>query len=211
MRVVQNLVAEVFVSEVRCPDETERDEESLLRSKAVFLSQRVLLQCVLECLVCDVQTAVVSDVLSKGELSVNLYSRENFLSGEEISKDGSSLVELGLVFRCPPVAHVSVLVEQAALIVKAVAHLVADYNTNCAVVGGIVCCRIEEWRLKDTCREADFVCSRVVICVDGLRGHKPLGLVNRLSNLTVYHIRNIELGSVAHILVIGKRVVYLKF
>ena len=104
--------------------------------------------------------------------------------------------------------HVAVLVKQAALVVKAVAHFVAYHHSDASVVCGVICLMVEERWLEDTCREADLVGRRVVVGIDGLRSHQPLGLVYRLSNLAVNHVCKIELGGVAHVLIVRQAVVY---
>jgi hypothetical protein len=72
-------------------------------------------------------------------------------------------------------------VELAALVVEAVADLVADHGADGAVVHRVVGLQVEEGRLQDGGREHDLVGERVVVGVDGLRRHAPLGLVNRLA------------------------------
>ena len=57
-------------------------------------------------------------------------------------------------------------------------HFVANYNTDSTVVFGIISIGIEVGCLKDTCGEADFVGSGVVIGVYGLRRHVPAVFVD---------------------------------
>ena len=59
----------------------------------------------------------------------------------------------------------------------------ADYATNATIVDSLIDVGVEERRLQDGCREADFVGGRVVISVDSLRSHVPFGLVYRLVHL----------------------------
>ncbi len=61
------------------------------------------------------------------------------------------------------------------------AHLVPDDAADRAVVDGIVSVRIEERRLQDGGWEYDFIERRVVVGVDGLRGHVPFVTVGRLA------------------------------
>ena len=60
-------------------------------------------------------------------------------------------------------------------------HLVADYHTDSTIVDGIISVDVEKWRLKDSCREADFIGGRIIVCVDSLRSHSPFALVGLLS------------------------------
>ena len=60
-------------------------------------------------------------------------------------------------------------------------HLMADYHADCTVVHSIVRIHIEERRLQDSCREADFIGSRVIISVHCLRSHQPFILVYRFA------------------------------
>ena len=82
------------------------------------------------------------------------------------------------ILRLPPVHHVAVCVEVAALIVEPVGHLMTDHNADTAIVLCIRCFRIEERCLKDCCREHDLVSQRIIVSVDGLRCHAPFGAVN---------------------------------
>ena len=60
------------------------------------------------------------------------------------------------------------------------ADLVADHPADAAIVDRCIAVRVEEGRLQDGGREDDLVIGRVVVGVDRLRGHPPLGLVDRL-------------------------------
>ena len=68
-----------------------------------------------------------------------------------------------------------------SLIVKSMSHLMADYHADCTVVHSIVRIHIKERRLQDSCREADFIGSRVIISVHCLRSHQPFILVYRFA------------------------------
>ena len=80
----------------------------------------------------------------------------------------------------------------AALVVEAVGHLMSDDHADGTIVECIVGIHVEEGFLEDTCGEADFVGGGVVVGVDGLRSHAPLGLVDGLVNLG-NHVGNVEL------------------
>ena len=69
----------------------------------------------------------------------------------------------------------------------------ADNHTYGSIVISIVGLHIEERRLKDTGREADFIGRRVIVSVHRLRSHVPFVTVDRLVQLLVYDICQIEL------------------
>ena len=89
-------------------------------------------------------------------------------------------LELGGVLGLPPVAKHAGPVGLAALVVEAVGDLVADDPADAAVIDRRIGVGIEEGRLEDGGREDDLVLHRRVISVHRLRGHSPLGLVDRL-------------------------------
>ena len=53
--------------------------------------------------------------------------------------------------------HVSILIKATTGIIKSVSHFVTNNNTNCSVVYSIITIHIEKWRLKNCCRENNFV------------------------------------------------------
>src|SRR6185437_6422540 len=67
-------------------------------------------------------------------------------------------------------------------VVITVCDLVADDDTDGAVVYRVVHLRVEKWRLQDSGREHDFILRRVEIGIDRLRGHLPLAPVNGFAN-----------------------------
>ena len=68
------------------------------------------------------------------------------------------------------------------MIVESVRHFVADHYADSAVVHRVVGCRVEERRLEDCCREANFIGGRVVIGIDRLGSHEPLLGIYRLAD-----------------------------
>ncbi len=96
---------------------------------------------------------------------------------------GGALFEFLGVLHGPPVAQIALGVELAAFVVEAVGQFVADGGAGVAVVGRVVHFRIEERRLQDAGGEIDVVHLRVVVGVDGGRGHLPLGAVDGLADL----------------------------
>ncbi len=117
---------------------------------------------------------------------------------------GRLLLELGRVLGGPPVTQQPGTVGLAALVVEAVDDLVADHAADGAVVDRRVGIRIEERRLQDGGREHDLVLDRVVVGVDGLRGHAPLALVHRLADAALAVVpleRHRTLGVAEHVAV----------
>ena len=98
-----------------------------------------------------------------------------------VNKDLCAGVIVLLIFFCPPVLHIAIFIKLAALIIKTVAHLVANYGANSSIVSCIINLWVEEWRLKNSCREVDTVRSWVIISIDSLWCHVPFLLVNRLT------------------------------
>ena len=79
-------------------------------------------------------------------------------------------------------------------------HLMSDDNTDGTIVDGIVEILREEWRLEDTCREADLVGGWVVVGIDSLRSHEPLVLINWLVVVLLLAEVPVELACSHHIL-----------
>ena len=86
----------------------------------------------------------------------------------------------------------------------------ANHAANGTVVDGIVSIRIEEWRLQYGRREANLVCRRVVVGVDGLWGHLPQRLVHLLVHALGYIVIGGPARDVAQVLVKRKAVVDLQ-
>ena len=127
--------------------------------------------------ICNAETALISNILAESETAVCLGAGSDFnavkLCDELV---GESVKSLGI--GCgPPVGEVTVFVELTTLIVEAVCHFMTDHHTDGAVVDGVVSLGIKERSLQNTCREADFVCSGIVVCVDGLGRHVPAAAV----------------------------------
>ena len=94
-----------------------------------------------------------------------------------------ALFKFGAIGLGPPIDHVSIAIEFRTLVIKAVADFMADNRTDSAVIGCDICFQIKERWLQDGGRKDDLVLDRVVISVNGLRGHQPFGLINWLADL----------------------------
>ena len=83
------------------------------------------------------------------------------------------LGEGGLVLIGPPVAQIARAVRFGALIVKTVAHFMANDRTNRAVIDRRISLEVEKRWLKDRGREDDFVERGIVIGVHRFGQHAP--------------------------------------
>ncbi len=112
-----------------------------------------------------------------------MHARHRFVAIELRDELVGALGEQLAVAVGPPAVEVALGVELAARVIVAVHHLVADHRADAAVVERRVGLRVEERRLQDRRREHDLVLGGVVVGVDGLRGHAPLGAIDRLTDL----------------------------
>ena len=87
------------------------------------------------------------------------------------------VLEMGRIFRRPPVGEASRGVELAALVVEAVADLVADGGADGAVARRGARLRIVEGRLENRGGEVQGVLNRQVDGVDRLRFQPPFTAV----------------------------------
>ena len=92
---------------------------------------------------------------------------------------------------CPPIGQVSFFIVLSPLIIKAVSHLVSDYNSDSSVIKCIVSIHIEKRILQNTCGETNFICRRIVISIYRLRSHIPSVPVHRFAGIG-NHIIEIE-------------------
>ena len=123
---------------------------------------------------------MVGYILAEREFAIDLEAREQCDAAEVVGYDFGTLVKLLFVALCPPVLDIAILVKLASLIVKSMGHLVSDGSANAAIVVGFVSGRDKKWRLQDAGREANLIGGGIVVGVDGLWGHEPLGLVDGL-------------------------------
>ena len=155
------------------------------------------------------QTTVVGDVFTKSELAIGIGKRivTDFNLVEPIDKHLGVGLEADGILVLPPVVQVAVLIIVTALVVEAMGHLMSNDNTDSTIVESIVGIHVEEGFLQNTCREANLVGGGVIVSVNRLGSHAPLGLVDRLVNLG-NHVGNVELIAPDHI---GEVAVFLDF
>src|SRR5690348_10343056 len=78
-------------------------------------------------------------------------------------------------------------------------HFMADDSSDTTIVNGIVSILIKERRLKNACRENDFIILRVVICINSRRGHTPFSPVNGFAYFIEF-IKIVPTGCIHYIL-----------
>ena len=106
-----------------------------------------------------------------------MYSWSDLNTVKEVHHYLSTFLEfLGIFFR-PPVFQISVFVILTSLVIKSMCHFMTDNNSDSTVIHCIISIHIKEWRLQDSCREADLIGCRVVISINGLRSHQPFILI----------------------------------
>ena len=194
MGVTLGLLEDGLLGHVVGPDAAIAQVEALSGSEAVNLLAVAELLGGAEGIIGDAQTALVSDVLAQGEVAVGMLVLHDNDLVELCGKFLGSSLELLAVLLGPPVGHVAVLVEHAALVVKAVGHLVTDNHADSTKVGSIVGFHIKEGRLQDGSGEADLIGGGVVVGVHRLRCHAPFVLVNGLAHLVQVTARLIQAG-----------------
>ena len=200
VRVALGAVANLCLGDVVRPYTCVGDEETLLGSKAIDSAEGVVAHRILQGVKSHLQTTMVGEILTEGELAVGIEVGQHFDGREEVGIFVCPLGKLLAVVLRPPIGHVAVLVVVASLVVEAVCHLMSDDHTDGTIVEGIVGSHVEEGHLEDTCREADFIGGGVVVCIDGLRSHVPLVAVNRFSCLVVNLPLMEEVTALQHVL-----------
>ena len=101
----------LLVCDVLGPDGAIAEVEALGTGEAVDHGILLAGHCVLHSGEGDGEAAVVADVFAKGESAISLYAGKDFNLVELGHQLVSQGIELGLVFRSPPVDHVAAGVE----------------------------------------------------------------------------------------------------
>ena len=195
MGIALGLLEDGLFGHVVSPDAAIAQVEALGRSEAVHLLAVAVLLRGLESVIGDAQAALVGDVLAQGQVAVGMLVLHDDDLVELCSQLLGGFLELLAVLLGPPVGHVAVLVKHAALVIKAVGHLVADNHADGTKVGSIVSLYIKEGRLQDGGGEADLVGRGVVVGVHRLRCHAPFVPVNGLAHLVQVAAGLIQAGS----------------
>src|SRR5579864_4895939 len=141
-----------FVANLRSPNSREREEEALLRRKAVDLLIALLgmfIERLLQCGISDLHSAYVRDVFALGQFAIDVQTRQSFVFVVLIDYRLAALfVSVGGFFR-PPIGQIADLVVLPALIVETVRHFMSDHATDPAVVHRVVSVREKERRLQN--------------------------------------------------------------
>ena len=95
------------------------------------------------------------------------------------SQNFSSFSKLLGIGRSPPIIKITIFIELSPLIIESVSHFMSYNDTDSPVINGIIGIKIKEWRLQNSGRETNFVRARIIISINGLRTHIPLGLIHR--------------------------------
>ena len=202
VRIALHTTADFSLSDIVCPYACISDEETLFWSKAHNDLALLCLWCLLKSIESHLKATVVSKVLTQCEFTICIEIRQYLDSTEEVSILTRTCLEVLTILFCPPVCHITILVIMASLIIESMCHLMTDNHTDGTIVKGIISLRVEEWILKDTCRETDFIRRRIIISIHRLRSHQPLVLVYWLTSLLLDSILCPELLAGLHVLII---------
>ena len=98
----------------------------------------------------------------------------HFHGVELIHNTCGAIVEFLAIFGRPPVFQIPGSVELRSLIVKPVAHFVADHSADCSVIRSVIGSHVEHGRLQYAGGKRNLVLQWTVISVDGGRSHTPI-------------------------------------
>ena len=201
MRIVLHTVANLLLGDVLTPYTSVSKEEALSSSKAILVLQRLLGCRILECIERYHQTTVVGKVLTQCKATVGIQIRQYLDVAEEISIHIGTLIEALSISSGPPILQVTAGIILATLIVETVSHLMTNHYTDSTIVECRVSLGIEEWILKDTCREADLIGSRIIVGIHSLWSHIPFISVDWLTSLLSNLLIVAELTASHHVLI----------
>src|SRR5690606_10604355 len=118
---------------------------------------------------------------AQSQFPVDGYCIQNFVIVELLFHHFDFSIEFFGIVLGPPVIQIAVCIVLATLIVKTMSHFMTDYSTDSSVIYSIISIWIVKWKLENTGWKNDFIETRIVICIHGLRRHHPFGFVNRLT------------------------------
>src|SRR5579872_98549 len=173
MSVGEHLLAQGSITALLRPGLRERDEKLLVARETVLRGSGLTGERKLPRVVGGRETAEVGNVLAQGLLAVEGKVWERLIGvvlGRKFRRGG---LEMGEVFRRPPVSNFALRIECAAFIVEGMADLVADHRADGTIVGRSRRVRIEKGRLQNAGREVQRVLQRKIHGIDGLRSHGP--------------------------------------
>ena len=148
--------------------------------------------------VCNLQTTVIGNIFTQCQCTVCIQSRQYFNLVEEVYHYFCTFCKAFCIAFCPPVFQVTIFIELTSLVIESVSHFMSDYYTDSSIVTSIICIHIEERILQNSSRETDFVCRRIVVCIDSLRSHQPFILIYRFAD-TAQHIIQSPFSCTTHV------------
>ena len=161
----------------------KRDEEALVRSKAVrrILSPAARRQLV--GLVGKAQAAGVGDVFAQRLVAVDMHAGKHLVPVVQFRNPLGPHLEAAGIGIGPPVLQVALPVILPALVVEAMGEFMADGRGERAVIVGVTGALVEEGGLQDARRQDDLVQRPVIVGVVGLRRDASLVAVDGLPEL----------------------------
>src|SRR5438874_6772950 len=162
MRITLNHLSLCFPTNLIPAELTPCNKELLIGSKTVERRRGMLLFRFLICQKCDLRSGKVADALAQHQVPVVVNPRFDEVIIELVRDAHGTSLETFLVIYRPPVLQPAISVEFRSLIVKAVADLVPDYNSNGTVIHGIDRVHIESRRLKNRGGKDNLVEQRIV-------------------------------------------------
>src|SRR6266404_5795577 len=133
------------------------EEESLLGSESVDRLTRLARLSLLECLICERQTAKICHAFTYNEFTLKVQSWLSLKRIKLLDHTISAFAKVFVVFRCPPVNEITFRVEASAGIIEAVRHLMSNHCAHPTVVDRLVCERIIKRRLHNSRGKNDLV------------------------------------------------------
>jgi len=126
---------------------------------------------------------MISDVLAQRVGTVSPDITQHADTVEVGHQHLAAFVKTSGIIGCPPINQIALFVVLTTLVIKTVGHFVANHHADSPVIDSIIAVSVEERRLQDTGREADFVGTGIIIGIDRLGTHEPFILVDRFAQL----------------------------
>jgi len=167
----------------------------LFRSKSIHNFQWSLFHSLLEGLERDLQTSMISNILTQSQTTVCMYTRSDFNIIKEVYHYLRTFIELFSIFFRPPIFQISFFVILTSLIVKTMGHFMTNDYSDSSIIGSIVSIHIKERRLQNSCWETDFISGWIIISINSLRSHQPFILIYRLSGFRNHFVEIPQIGT----------------
>src|SRR6218665_4159443 len=138
VRMREELLAQCVLAIERAPHLAPAEEEALVTREALDDRRFLAPERQLVGLEGHGQATQVADVLTQGELAIDVHALDRAEARVLVGQEPGALLEGGLVLRAPPVPQVAIAIGAAALIVEAVADFMPDDAADGTAVGGVV-------------------------------------------------------------------------